>query len=153
MSLVPPDSIDTDAPRAVTATADRAFEVVGAGMGLAAVRLRDDWAQRELKITVRHQRQLSSTGRLVLDHLRAAEQSDHAVPACNRGRSAMASRALTNCYWAVPGRPGTAARAFCGSAAAPMKAALFAVQQGLKITPAKGAIAFGRSSLYWCGRI
>jgi len=81
MSLVPPDSIDTDAPRAVTATADRAFEVVGAGMGLAAVRLRDDWAQRELKIVVRDQRQLSSTGRLVLDHLRAAEQSDHAVPA------------------------------------------------------------------------
>ena len=60
---------------------DRAFEVVGAGMGLAAVRLRDDWAQRELKIVVRDQRQLSSTGRLVLDHLRAAEQSDHAVSA------------------------------------------------------------------------
>jgi DNA-binding transcriptional LysR family regulator len=60
---------------------DRAFEVVGAGMGLSAVRLRDDWAQRELKIVVRDQRQLSSTGRLVLDHLRAAEQSDHAVPA------------------------------------------------------------------------
>jgi DNA-binding transcriptional LysR family regulator len=60
---------------------DRAFEVVGAGMGLSAVRLRDDWAQRELKIVVRDQHQLSSTGRLVLDHLRTAEQSDHAVPA------------------------------------------------------------------------
>jgi len=60
---------------------DRAFEVIGAGMGLRSVRLRDDWARRELKIVVRDQHQLSSTGRLVLDHLRAAEQSDHAVPA------------------------------------------------------------------------
>jgi DNA-binding transcriptional LysR family regulator len=60
---------------------DRAFEVVGAGMGLRSVRLRDDWARRELKIVVRDQHQLSSTGRLVFDHLRAAEQSDHAVPA------------------------------------------------------------------------
>lgn len=59
---------------------DRAFEVIGAGMGLRSVRLRDDWARRELKIVVRDQHQLSSTGRLVLDHLRAAEQSDHAVP-------------------------------------------------------------------------
>jgi DNA-binding transcriptional LysR family regulator len=55
---------------------DRAFEVVGAGMGLCAVRLRDDWARRELKIVVRDEAQLSSTGRLVLNHLRAAEQSD-----------------------------------------------------------------------------
>ena len=60
---------------------DRAFEVVGAGMGLRSVRLRDDWARRELKIVVRDQHRLSSTGRLVLDHLRAAEQSAHAVPA------------------------------------------------------------------------
>jgi DNA-binding transcriptional LysR family regulator len=60
---------------------DRAFEVVGAGMGLCAVRLRDDWARRELKIVVRDQRQLSATGRLVLDHLRNAEGAKHAVPA------------------------------------------------------------------------
>jgi DNA-binding transcriptional LysR family regulator len=60
---------------------DRAFEVIGAGMGLAAVRLRDDWARRELKIVVRDQHQLSSTGRLVLDHLRTAEQASRAVPA------------------------------------------------------------------------
>jgi len=72
MSLVPPDSIDTDAPRAVTATADRAFEVVGAGMGLRAIRLRDEWARRDLRIVVRDAAHLSSTGRLVLDHLRAA---------------------------------------------------------------------------------
>ena len=52
---------------------DRAFEVIGAGMGLRSIRLRDDWATRELKIVVRDTAQLSSTGRLVLDHLCAAE--------------------------------------------------------------------------------
>jgi DNA-binding transcriptional LysR family regulator len=60
---------------------DRAFEVVGAGMGLCAVRLRDDWARRELKIVVRDEAQLSSTGKLVLNHLRDAEQSDEALRA------------------------------------------------------------------------
>jgi DNA-binding transcriptional LysR family regulator len=57
---------------------DRAFDVVGAGMGLCAVRLRDDWARRELKIVVRDEAQLSSTGKLVLNHLRDAERSDEA---------------------------------------------------------------------------
>jgi DNA-binding transcriptional LysR family regulator len=57
---------------------DRAFEVVGAGMGLCAVPLRDDWARRELKIVVRDEAQLSGTGKLVLNHLRAAERSDEA---------------------------------------------------------------------------
>jgi DNA-binding transcriptional LysR family regulator len=52
---------------------DRAFEVIGAGLDLRAIRLCDDWARRELKIVVRDAAQLSSTGRLVLDHLRAAE--------------------------------------------------------------------------------
>jgi DNA-binding transcriptional LysR family regulator len=60
---------------------DRAFEVVGAGMGLCAVRLRDDWARRELKIVVRDEAQLSSTGKLVLNHLRGVEQSDEALRA------------------------------------------------------------------------
>jgi len=60
---------------------DRAFEVIGRGMGLCAVRLRDDWAKRELKIVVRDERQLSNTGRLVLDHLRRAEGAQHAVSA------------------------------------------------------------------------
>jgi DNA-binding transcriptional LysR family regulator len=55
---------------------DRAFEVVGAGMGLCAVPLRDDWARRELKIVVRDQEQLSHTGRLMLNHLRGAERGD-----------------------------------------------------------------------------
>jgi DNA-binding transcriptional LysR family regulator len=59
---------------------DRAFAVIGAGMGLSAVRLRDDWARRELKIVVRDVEQLSNTGKLVLDHLRAAEQSERVVP-------------------------------------------------------------------------
>ena len=60
---------------------DRAFEVLGAGMGLSAVRLRDDWARRELKIVVRDQEQLSGTGRLILNHLRAAETSEEATRA------------------------------------------------------------------------
>jgi DNA-binding transcriptional LysR family regulator len=52
---------------------DRAFDVIGAGMGLSAIPLRDDWARRELKIVVRDSEHLSSTGRLVLDHLRTME--------------------------------------------------------------------------------
>ncbi len=54
---------------------DRAFEVIGAGMGLRAIPLRDDWAKRELKIVVRDAAQLSATSRMVLDHLRAAERA------------------------------------------------------------------------------
>ena len=53
---------------------DRAFEVIGAGMGLRAIPLRDDWAKRELKIVVRDAAQLSATGRMVLEHLRSAER-------------------------------------------------------------------------------
>jgi DNA-binding transcriptional LysR family regulator len=55
---------------------DRAFDVVGAGMGLRSIRLCDEWARRELKIVVRDARQLSSTSRLVLDHLQAAERKE-----------------------------------------------------------------------------
>jgi hypothetical protein len=66
------DAIDPDQPRTATA-AETALS--------GAVRLRDDWARRELKIVVRDQRQLSATGRLVLDHLRNAEGAKHAVPA------------------------------------------------------------------------
>jgi len=53
---------------------DRAFEIIGAGMNLRAIPLRDDWARRELRIVVRDAAQLSASGRLVFDHLRAAEQ-------------------------------------------------------------------------------
>jgi DNA-binding transcriptional LysR family regulator len=52
---------------------DRAFEVIGAGMNLRAVPLRDEWARRELRIAVRDSRQLSASSRLMLDHLQAAE--------------------------------------------------------------------------------
>ncbi|WP_407166160.1 LysR family transcriptional regulator [Bradyrhizobium sp. ORS 111] len=54
---------------------DRAFHVVGAGMGLRAIPLRDAWGRRELKIVVRDAARLSATSRLMLDHLRAAETS------------------------------------------------------------------------------
>ena len=60
---------------------DRAFEVIGAGMGLRSVPLRDDWATRELRVVVRDTANLSSTGRLVLDHLRAAERSAPSITA------------------------------------------------------------------------
>ncbi|WP_024514253.1 LysR family transcriptional regulator [Bradyrhizobium sp. Tv2a-2] len=52
---------------------DRAFEVVGKGMGLHAVPLGDDWAERELRIVVRARDHLSRPSHLVLDHLLAAE--------------------------------------------------------------------------------
>ena len=57
---------------------DRAFEVIGAGMNLRALPLRDEWARRELKIVVRDARQLSATSRLMLDHLQAAESQEWA---------------------------------------------------------------------------
>jgi len=59
---------------------DRAFDVVGAGMGLRSIRLCDQWARRELKIVVRDVRQLSSASRLVLDHLQAAERKEGGCP-------------------------------------------------------------------------
>ncbi len=66
---------------------DRAFDVVGAGMGLRSIRLCDQWARRELKIVVRDVRQLSSTSRLVFDHLQAAEpkQDERSPGAALRG--------------------------------------------------------------------
>jgi DNA-binding transcriptional LysR family regulator len=56
---------------------DRAFEVVGKGMSLHAVALRDDWARRELKIVVRESAHLSKPGQLMLDHLRDAESKEN----------------------------------------------------------------------------
>jgi DNA-binding transcriptional LysR family regulator len=52
---------------------DRAFGVIGAGMGLRAIALSDSWARRELVIVVRDVATLSSPSRLVFDHLSAAE--------------------------------------------------------------------------------
>src|SRR6185312_14582459 len=61
---------------------DRAFNVIGQGMGLKAVPLTDAWARRDLRIVVRHADSLSSTGRLMLNHLRTAEPlSDGRAPA------------------------------------------------------------------------
>lgn len=57
---------------------DRAFEVLTEGMDLAAVPLRDDWADRELVIVVRHIAGLSVTSRLMFDHLRASCPSPRA---------------------------------------------------------------------------
>ncbi len=48
---------------------DRAFDVLSSGMKLCAVRLRDDWASRELMLVARDQAGLSTTSRLMLDHL------------------------------------------------------------------------------------
>ena len=71
---------------------DRAFEVVGAGMGLRAVSLRDDWARRELKVVVRDVDGLSDTGRLVLAHLKAAERVGEAAQGnLGAGRRAFAT--------------------------------------------------------------
>ncbi|WP_338834635.1 hypothetical protein [Bradyrhizobium septentrionale] len=70
---------------------DRAFEVVGAGMGLRAIPLRDAWGRRELKIVVRDTAHLSATSRLMLDYLRAAE-TDGAKPL-----SSMPAKSRTAC--------------------------------------------------------
>jgi DNA-binding transcriptional LysR family regulator len=71
---------------------DRAFEVIGAGMGLRSIRLRDEWAKRELKIVVRDAAHLSSTGRLVLEHLRAAEQPERRRESCRKPETKPADR-------------------------------------------------------------
>ncbi|MDB5609823.1 MAG: hypothetical protein JWP25_6723 [Bradyrhizobium sp.] len=55
---------------------DRAFDVIGAGMDLRSIPLRDEWARRELKIVLRDTKSLSSASRLVLDHLEAAERNE-----------------------------------------------------------------------------
>jgi DNA-binding transcriptional LysR family regulator len=52
---------------------DRAFSIIGAGMGLRAIPLQDDWARRELKIVLRDIDSLSGTGRLLFEHLRSSE--------------------------------------------------------------------------------
>jgi DNA-binding transcriptional LysR family regulator len=54
---------------------DRAFAVLSEGMALRAVPLRDDWAERELKIVLRSTRDLSASGRLFFNHLLAAAQN------------------------------------------------------------------------------
>jgi DNA-binding transcriptional LysR family regulator len=58
---------------------DRAFEIIGAAMGLRSIPLRDDWARRELRIIVRDAGSLSQACRLVLDHLTLAERREHGL--------------------------------------------------------------------------
>src|SRR6201994_1877979 len=48
-----------------------AVEVIGEGMDMRAIPLRDEWARRQLKIAVRDSHQL--LGRLMFGHLQAAE--------------------------------------------------------------------------------
>ncbi|OPY97059.1 LysR family transcriptional regulator [Bradyrhizobium sacchari] len=54
---------------------DRAFEVLSNGMNLAALDLKDDWADRELVLVARDPAGLSATSQLMLDHLRKLSAS------------------------------------------------------------------------------
>jgi hypothetical protein len=54
------------------------FEIMGRPLGLVAVKLEDDWAERNLVIVVRDVGALSPVGKLLFDHLQAVEK---AVPA------------------------------------------------------------------------
>ncbi|MCS0504527.1 LysR family transcriptional regulator [Ancylobacter mangrovi] len=55
---------------------DRAFEILGKGMGLKAIPLRDRWGQRQLKLVVREVQALPPTARLMLEHLRAKDRPE-----------------------------------------------------------------------------
>ena len=70
---------------------DRAFNVIGRGMNLKAVPLTDSWARRDLVIVVRHADSLSSTGRLMLKHLRAAEPQPESRATAGFSRSRLAN--------------------------------------------------------------
>jgi DNA-binding transcriptional LysR family regulator len=59
---------------------DRAFDVLSKGMDLRSIPLLDPWADRELTIVVRDAERLSTTSRLMFDHLRAAEPRGSYVP-------------------------------------------------------------------------
>jgi hypothetical protein len=62
-------------------------------MDLQSIPLRDEWARRELKIVVRDVQSLSSTSRLLLEYLCAAEGSEQSSGRKPDGR-APAVRAL-----------------------------------------------------------
>lgn len=51
----------------------KAFELFGGALGLRAVALSDDWAERELLLVARDLESLSPVSRLLFAHLRAAE--------------------------------------------------------------------------------
>jgi DNA-binding transcriptional LysR family regulator len=52
---------------------NRAFDVLSKGMNLRSIPLLDPWADRELTLVVRDAERLSTTSRLMFDHLRATE--------------------------------------------------------------------------------
>ncbi|MDB5849960.1 MAG: LysR family transcriptional regulator, partial [Rhodoferax sp.] len=58
--------------------------------GLAIVDLSDDWAQRRLKLCVRAEQGLTTAGRLLLDHLKAAS-GDQTVAVCGPRSAAISS--------------------------------------------------------------
>ncbi|MGC7841042.1 LysR family transcriptional regulator [Pseudomonas wayambapalatensis] len=51
----------------------KAFELFGGALGLCAVALSDEWAERELLLVARDLESLSPVSRLLFEHLRAAE--------------------------------------------------------------------------------
>ncbi|WP_288377466.1 LysR family transcriptional regulator [uncultured Pseudomonas sp.] len=51
----------------------KAFELFGGALGLRAVALSDEWAERELLLVARDLESLSPVSRLLFEHLRAAE--------------------------------------------------------------------------------
>lgn len=51
----------------------KAFELFGGALGLRAVALSDDWAERDLLLVARDLESLSPVSRLLFEHLRAAE--------------------------------------------------------------------------------
>lgn len=58
---------------------DRAFDILGKSMKLKAIRLRDPWARRQLKLVVRETLALPPTARLLLEHLRAKDRREPRV--------------------------------------------------------------------------
>jgi hypothetical protein len=84
-----------------------AVEMIREGMDMRAIPLRDEWARRQLKIAVRDSRQLSGTGRLMLDHLQAAEGREKGGAGCGSShaarlkhcRSHAENTALANQHW------------------------------------------------------
>ncbi|MNE87679.1 LysR substrate binding domain protein [compost metagenome] len=50
----------------------QAFELFGGALGLKAVALSDDWAERELRLVARDEAQLAPVSRLLFDQLRNA---------------------------------------------------------------------------------
>jgi DNA-binding transcriptional LysR family regulator len=64
---------------------DRAFDVLSEGMNLRSIPLLDNWAERELKVVVRDVGRLSTTSRLMFEHLRGAEQRHRSSRATRQG--------------------------------------------------------------------